>query len=63
MNQSDGSYNPKPYTARLTTAGSELVVNQKVHLVFPKGGGACRIGVKGDNASGAFNVRTQRLVN
>jgi len=59
---SDGSFQPKPYTARLTTAGGELVVNQKVHLVFPKGGGACRIGVKGNDASGAFSVRTQRLV-
>ena len=59
---SDGSFAPKPYTARLTTAGGELVANQKVHLVFPKGGGACRVGVKGNAANGTFSVRTQRLV-
>lgn len=57
----DGAFNPKPYTARLTTAGGELVVDQRTHLTFPKRGGACRIGVKGNNASGAFSVRTQRI--
>jgi len=62
VNQADGSFNPKSYTARLTTAGSELVANQGVHLTFPKGGGACKVGVKGDAADGAFSVRVQRLV-
>lgn len=61
--QTDGSYYPKPYTARLTTTGGELVANAGVHLSFPKRGGACRIGVKGNNASGSFSVRTQRITN
>jgi hypothetical protein len=59
---SDGSFNPKPYTARLTTAGSELVAGNMVHLTVPKGGGVCRVGVKGNAAGGTFQVRTQRLV-
>jgi hypothetical protein len=63
VNQSDGSFNPKPYTARFTTAGGELATGAKKHIVFPKGGGACRIGVKGDSATGTFGVRVQRLTN
>lgn len=59
--QLDGSYYPKAYTARLTTTGGELVANAGVHLSFPKRGGACRIGVKGNNASGSFSVRAQRV--
>jgi len=59
---SDGSFNPKPYTVRLTTAGGELVAGTMTHLVYPKGGGVCRVGVKGVFATGTFGLRTQRLV-
>lgn len=60
---SDGSgfYNGFPYTAKLTTAGGELVAGQGVTLRFPKAGGACQIGVRGDDSSGAFSVRVQRV--
>jgi hypothetical protein len=61
VNQSDGSFQPQPYTARLTTAGGELAANKQQHLIFPKGGGVCRVGVIGDAAGGSFSVRTQRL--
>jgi hypothetical protein len=61
-NHSDGTWNPKTYTARFTTAGGELVATERRHLVVPKGGGKCRVGVMGDNASGTFTLRAQRLV-
>jgi hypothetical protein len=62
VNQADGTFHPQPYTAQFTTAGGELAANKKQHLVFPKGGGACKVGVKGNAAGGAFSVRIQRLV-
>ena len=62
-NGSDGTFTPVPYTARLTTAaGGGLVTDTKVHLAYPKRGGWCRVGVKGNHASGAFGVRAMRLV-
>ena len=61
-NFTDGSFNPKPYTAVLTVVGGELADNQKVHLVLPVKAGYCRVGVSGDVATGAYSVRTQRLV-
>lgn len=57
----DGSFTPKPYTARFTTATGELVVNERRHLSYPKRGGFCRVGVLGDTAAGAYSVRAQRL--
>ena len=57
----DGSYTPFPYTARLDTVGGSLVTGAKKHFTFPKAGGSCRVGVKGNSATGTFNVRAQRL--
>jgi hypothetical protein len=61
-NHSDGTFYPKDYVARLTTAGGELVADKRLHLSVPKRAGYCKIGVKGNNASGTYTVRTQRLV-
>jgi hypothetical protein len=58
----DGTFNPKDYTTLLTAVGGELVVDQKVHLVFPVKAGYCRIGVKANATNGIYSVRTQRLV-
>lgn len=57
----DGTFKPKNYLARLTTATSELVANATKALSYPKKGGSMRFGVKGDNASGSFSARAQRL--
>lgn len=56
-----GIFNPKNYVARLTTAGGELVANAIKLMTYPKKGGSFRFGVVGNNASGTFSVRSQRL--
>jgi len=63
VDNADGTFGPKNYVAKLTTAGGELAADTGVLLTFPKAGGACKIGVMG-TADGVsrFSVRTQRLV-
>ena len=58
----DGSFNPKTYTARLATADGSLVANEGKHFVFPVNGGFCRIGVRGNTTNGSYALRAQRLV-
>jgi hypothetical protein len=57
----DGTFKSKDYVARLTTATSELVAGEEKLITFPKKGRYFRFGVKGNNASGAFGARAQRL--
>ena len=57
----DGTFKPKDYVARLTTATSELVAGTMKMLSFSKKGGSMRFGVMGNNASGSFTARSQRL--
>jgi hypothetical protein len=61
ISSTTGIFNPKDYLARLTTAGSELVANAIKHMAYPKKGGYARVGIEGNNTSGSFSVRTQRL--
>lgn len=56
----DGTFVPKDYSATLAT-GSGLVANTAKLLSFPVKGGACRFGVRGNHASGAFGVRALRI--
>jgi len=57
----DGTFKPKDYVARLTTATSELVAGTMKLLSYPKKGGSFRFGVMGDSPTGAYTVRAQRL--
>lgn len=58
----DGSFNPKPYTAFLSFASGTLALNQVSHLVFPIKAGFCRVGVRANSTQGIYTLRTQRLV-
>lgn len=57
----DGTFAPKDYMARLTTGAGELATNKFISMTYPKRGGSFRFGVRGDNSSGTFSVRSQRL--
>ena len=57
----DGSFNPKPYTALMTVTDGSLAV-QTTHFTFPVKGGFCRVGVRGDDGNGLYSMRAQRLV-
>lgn len=57
----NGTFQPKDYVARLTTAGGELVAGSIKLLSFPKKGGSFRFGVMGNSATGVFGARAQRL--
>jgi hypothetical protein len=59
-NIASGVFNPYPYTARFTVASGTLTTG-KLMLSFPKKGGSCRIGVKGDAQGGNYSIRAQRL--
>ena len=57
----DGTFLSKDYVPKITTAGGELVTGKILLLSYPKKGGSFRFGVRGNSATGTFNVRSQRL--
>jgi len=62
-NFSDGTFNPRPYTARFTVADGSLVADMHQHLIVPVKAGYCRVGMFSDGGSfGGTDISVQRLV-